>query len=102
MLDGIQNSSVRIDGVQGIVTSLHGKSCLKCVYKRSHSLMFQALNGSKNVNLLGGNDCVKLGLIARVHVANVNAQCQSIVKKYDHVLGKSIDCLPGEYVIKVD
>lgn len=31
----------------------------------------------------------------------MNAQCESFVKKYD-ILGKSIGCLPGEYVIEVD
>lgn len=53
MLDGIQNNSVRINGVHGNVTKAHGKLCLECLNEgRSSSLIFQVLTGSKNVNLL--------------------------------------------------
>ena len=60
------------------------------------------LDGANSVNLLGREDCVKCGLITRLNKAVVEASCKQILHKYSAIFGDNIDCLPGEYEIKID
>ena len=90
-----------------------GLIMLPCKYKgQVYNLEFEILDGIRNLNLLGRCDAVRMGLIARVNVVDtkvyvedVNASDRSrkqMLHEYRDVIGESIGCMPGEYVIKID
>ena len=64
----ILKSDARINGVSGTLIKALGKITLPCEYKNvKHNLTFQVIDGQRNLNLLGRDDSVKLGLIMRVN-----------------------------------
>jgi hypothetical protein len=99
----LKPSNVFISGVHGQSVKARGCVLLPCVYENAmKDVLFQVLDGSKCVNLLGGKDCLEFDLVTRVHVAIAAGTCRSLVQKYSDVLGSGIGCIPGEYEIKVD
>jgi hypothetical protein len=98
----IESSNVCISGVHSEAQKAFGKVTLKCNYKGiSENVEFQVLN-DRRVDILGRQDSVKFGLIARVHAAVGQTGCEGLVKKYDDVFSDKIGCIPGEYHIKLD
>ena len=79
-----------------------GSIVVPCVYKGvTNNLKFQILESDRVTNLLGRQDCMRLGLIARVNVV-IADQCKEIVNQFRDVLGDEIGCLPGVFDIKID
>ena len=65
----VKQSNVSISGIHSHAIKAHGTVELPCTYNNvTHVLKFQVLANTCS-NLLG-RDCLKLGLIARVHVAS--------------------------------
>ena len=57
-----------IKGVHGQSVKSVGHASLPCTYKGvANDVQFQVLDGKRCINLLGRYDCVRFGLIARVH-----------------------------------
>ena len=99
----IQKSNVRINGVHGNVIQAYGVLTTKCTYKgETCDIIFQVMNGKKDLDLLGRADIARLGPVIRVNAAETKMLCQTIMNKYQDVLGSSIGCMPGEYEIKID
>lgn len=97
----IVKSDTIINGVSGKQTKAHGKIVLPCEYKGKQShIEFHVMDTPREINLLGRDDSVKLGLIVRVNIAKVSID--EIIKEYSDVLGDEIGCLPEEYEIKID
>jgi transposase InsO family protein len=97
-------SDVFINGVHGQSVRAKGYTVLPCKYKNVvHDVLFQILDGSRPVNLLGRKDSLKFDLISsNVNLAIADDSCRVIVNEYQDVLGDSIGCIPGEYDIKID
>ena len=97
----ILRSNAVINGVSGQQIKAYGQITLPCMYKGTRrKLTFQVLDTIKNVNLLGRDDSVKLGLIMRVN--SVKTETESLIKEFSDVLGEEIGCLPGQYTVKID
>ncbi|XP_060069286.1 uncharacterized protein K02A2.6-like [Ylistrum balloti] len=97
----IEESDVIINGVSGRPLKACGMVTLPCAYKSVKRLVeFQILDTATRVNLLGREDCVQFGLIARVN--EVELTMEGIFRSYDDVVGDQIGCIPGEYEIKID
>lgn len=95
----MKESKTVIKGISGEPLKAVGRIVLHCNYNGSTSqIEFQVLNMEHNVNLLGRNDSIRLGLIARVHMAQVN----ELIDEFKDVVGDEIGCLPEEYEIKID
>ena len=60
------------------------------------------LNGRKQINLLGREDSVRLGLLERVHLTVNEDSCKNLVTRYADVFRDTIGCMPEEYEIMVD
>ena len=66
----VRNTSVKINGVHGVTQKAIGEMIAKCGYKgHTYECKFVVLNGRKELNLLGRGDSERLGLIARVGIA---------------------------------
>ena len=102
LLEDVKPSFVILNGVHNQAKRAMGSITIPCVYRGvTNKLLFQVLESNKVTNLLGRQDCTRLGLIARVNVV-VADPCKHIVSKYKDVIGDEIGCLPGEYDIKID
>ena len=96
-----QQNNVFIKGVHGQSVKSVGRVSLPCTYKGgTNDVQFQVLDGKRCINLLGRYDCVRFGLIARVH--RIEAESNKFLTTYSDVFGEAIGCIPGEYDIKVD
>ncbi len=74
----MEPSNVLINGVHGKPQKTVGRVALKCSYKnRVHDVDFQVLDDVKRVDILGRADCVKFGLIVRVHGATCESGSES-------------------------
>ena len=101
--DQIVTSNVLINGVHNEAKRPHGSIKILCGYRdKKMNLEFQVLNSSRDINLIGRTDSVKLNLVARVHAVDKRESCERIIKSFSDVLGDEIGCLPGEYHIKID
>jgi len=97
----VQRSDAYINGVSGNRIKALKKVILPCEYKNAkHELTFQVIDTQRNINLLGRDDSVKLGLIMRVNSAQM--ETEQLLNDFSDVLGDKIGCLPGEYDIKID
>ena len=97
----LQRNKVFIKGVHGQSVKSVGCVSLPCTYKGvTNDIQFQVLDGKRCINLLGRYDCVRFGLIARVH--RTEAESNKFLTSYSDVFGEAIGCIPGEYDIKVD
>lgn len=97
----IERSDAHINGVSGNKIKAFGKVTLPCEYKNTrHDLTFQVIDTQRNINLLGREDSVKLGLIMRIN--NVKLETEQLIQSFSDVLGDQIGCLPGEYDMKID
>ena len=97
----LQQNNVFIKGVHGQSVKSVGCVSLPCTYKGvTNDVQFQVLDGKRCINLLGRYDCVRFGLIARVH--RTEAESNKFLTTYSDVFGEAIGCIPGEYDIKVD
>ena len=97
----LQQNNVFIKGVHGQSVKSVGRVSLPCTYKGvTNDVQFQVLDGKRCINLLGRYDCVRFGLIARIH--RTEAESNKFLTTYSDVFGEAIGCIPGEYDIKVD
>ena len=97
----LQQNNVFIKGVHGQSVKSVGCVSLPCTYKGvTNDVQFQVLDGKRCINLLGRYDCVRFGLIARVH--RTEAESNKFLTTYSDVFGEAIGYIPGEYDIKVD
>ena len=99
----ISPSNLLINGVHNESRRAYGTVVLPCVYRGSmFQLNFQVLDSSREVNLLGRPDCLKLRLVARVNSVVKSKINENILNQFKDVLGQEIGCMPGEYEIKLD
>jgi hypothetical protein len=97
----IKQSDTIINGISGKQMKAFGKITLPCEYKGAiENIVFQVIDTPRNVNLLGREDSVNLGLIARVN--SVEVTTSAMINEFSDVIGEDIGCLPGEYEIKLD
>ena len=94
--------TILITGVHGQSQRSLGSVVLPCMYHGvTHNIQFNVMDAKKPVNLLGRDDCVKLGLVKRVNIASDDS-LKSLVTRYSDLFDGTIGCLPGEYDIKVN
>ena len=99
----LKPSPLFIRGVHGQSQKAIGVVTLPCYYKGVvHYVKFQVLDCNRNVNLLGKDDCVKFGLVARIHNISCSSTSHTVINRYSDVFADEIGCLPGEYRIKID
>ena len=97
----IEKSDVIINGVSGKQFKAYGQISLPCSYKGIEKIVdFQVIESQRPLHLLGRDECVRFGLIARVN--NVENAAQTIKREFADVIGNEIGCLPGSYEIKTD
>ena len=99
----VSSNSV-ISGIGGNRIKACGQIELPCNHRNDRFMLnFQVVDTPKIINLLGRNDCCKLGVIKRVHIAkNENDSVSKISREYGDVLNDMIGCIPGEHAIKIN
>ena len=91
----LQQNNVFIKGVHGQSVKSVGCVSLPCTYKGvTNDVQFQVLDGKTCINLLGRYDCVRFGLIARVH--RTEAESNKFLNYILRCVWEAIGCIPGE------
>ncbi|XP_013404021.1 uncharacterized protein K02A2.6, partial [Lingula anatina] len=98
----VKPSDMVITGINGNPTKAYGQITLPCSYNKSprRDVVFQVLDTNRNVNLLGGEDCVNFKMISRIN--SVHVTTDEILDRYKDVINNEIGCMPTEYEIKIN
>lgn len=99
----LQHSDTIIKGVCGKPVKAQGEIILPCTYKSvTYNAEFRVLDTTRNVNLLGRTDSTRFGLIARINNIKLHVTTEELLHEFRDVVREEIDCLPGEYEIKIN